>query len=296
MTTMTETRTVKLVRLRDGVDVFGNTVETNGQAQRLGHLVRIDADLDSPGGVRACCGLEFPAGTLVEMPWIEKLPHGLCLRRSPWPRRKIEADYMAANVMPQVSDLPAELAEEALAILDVMPDVVASIAAATRIFENRPGWTQDVNREPAWEHTESFGGALIGEKRFPRNHDLGLFPLTAEVVKPSVLRVRSCGVLGGCPTHAVHTEQLALDNVDIIGKRLADLEVRARAVGLERLSWCLIVGPCSAYPTHDLERAEQEGANDGREEHSEGPGDAAEARGGSGEGRPPASRERCGGA
>jgi hypothetical protein len=256
MTTMTETRTVKLVRLRDGVDVFGNTVETDGQPQRLRHLVSIDADLDSPGGVRAFCGLEFPAGTLVEMPWIERLPHRLCLRRSPWPQRKIEAEYMAAQVMPQVSDLPTELAEEARAILGVMPDVIASIAAASRIFENRSGWTQDVNGEPAWEYTESFGGVLIGEKRFPRNHDLGLLPLTAEVVKPGVLRVRSCGVLGGCPTHAVHTEHLSLDKVDVIEKRLTDWQTRARMVGLERLSWCLIVGPCSAQrpadPTLDV--------------------------------------------
>jgi hypothetical protein len=251
MTTMTETRTVKLVRLRDGVDIFGNTVETDGQAQRLAHLVRIEADLGSLDGVRACCGLAFPAGTLVEMPWIERLPHGGCLRRSPWSRLKIEAEYMAANVMPAASDLPAELEEEARAILGVMPDVIASIAAATRLFEHRSGWTQDVNGEPAWEYAGSFGGVLVGEKRFPRNSDLGLFPLTAEVVKPGFLRVRSCGVLDGCPTHTVHTEHLALDKVDLIEKRLADWETRARVVGLERLSWCLIVGPCSAHRPAD---------------------------------------------
>lgn len=251
MTTMTKARTVKLVRLRDGVDVFGNKVETDGQPQRLAHLVRIDADLDSPDSVRACCGLEFPAGTLVELPWVEKLPHGSCLRRSPWPRLKIEADYMAANVMPKVSEMPAGLEEEARAILGVLPDVVASIAAAARIFEGRAGWTQDVSGEPRWEFAGSFGGVLIGEKLFPRNHDLGLFALAAEVVKPGVLRIRSCGVIGGCPTHAVHTEYRAVDNVDVIEKRLTDLEVRARAVGLERLSWCLIVGPCAEHPSTD---------------------------------------------
>jgi hypothetical protein len=303
---MTEARTVKLVRLRDGVDVFGNPVETDGQSQRVGHLVSIDADLDSPEGVRACCGLEFPAGTLVEMPWIERLPHGLCLRRSPWPRRKIEAEYMAANVMPQVSELPADVQEGARAILGVMPEVIASIAAGNRIFGNRAGWTQDVSGVPVWEYAESFNGVLMGEKRFPRNHDLGLFALTAEVVQPGVLRVRSCGVLGGCPTHAVHTEYLSLDNVDVIKKRLADLEVRARLVGLERMSWCLIVGPCSTYPTHEPvpemgtgpqeATSERERSHAPGEERREGPGDAAEARGGSGERRPPASRERCGSA
>lgn len=251
MTTMTEprteTRTVKLVRMRDGVDLFGRPVERDGKPPRVGHLVEIDADLDSPDGVRACCGLEFAAGTLVELPWIDRLPHGVCLRRSPWPQRKIEADYVAANVLPAMSELPADVAEEARAILGVMPEVVASIAAAARIFEHRSGWTQDVNGEPAWEYADSFGGVLVGEKRFPRNHDLGLVALTAEVARPGFLRVRSCGVLDGCPTHTVHTEHLPLDNVELIEKRLADLEVRARTVGLERLSWCLIVGPCSAH-------------------------------------------------
>jgi hypothetical protein len=250
MTTMTETRTVKLVRMRDGVDLFGRTVEKDGKP-RVGHLVRIESNLDSPDGVRACCGVEFAAGTLVELPWIDRLPHGVCLRRSPWPQRKIEAEYTAAQIMPAVSDLPAELAEEARAILGVMPDVIASIAAAIRIFEHRSGWTQDVNGEPTWEYTNSFGGVLVGEKRFPRNCDLGLFPLTAEVVQPGFLRVRSCGVLGGCPIHTVHTELLPLDKVDVIEKRLADGQSRARVVGLERLSWCLVVGPCSAHRPFD---------------------------------------------
>jgi hypothetical protein len=249
MATMMETRTVKLVRLRDDVDVFGNTVK-GGRVQRVGHLVGIDADLDAPAGVRAFCGLEFPAGTLVELPWIERLPHVVCLRRAPWPRLKIEADYLA-NVMPQSADSPAGLDEEARAVLDAMPDVIASIAAATRIFANRPGWTQDVTGAPRWEYTQSFQGVLNGEKRFPRNHDLGLAALTAEVVEAGVLRVRSCGVLGGCPTHAVHTEHLTVDQVDVIEKQLTDLETRARAVGLERLSWCLIVGPCAAEPSTD---------------------------------------------
>lgn len=251
MTTMTETRTVKLVRMREGVDLFGRPMATDGKPPQVGHLVPVESDLDSPEGVRACCGVEFAAGTLVELPWIERLPHGVCLRRSPWPQRKIEAEYMAANVMPAVSDLPAELAEEARAILGVMPDVIASIAAATRIFENRPGWTQDVNGEPVWEYADSFGGVLVGEKRFPRNSDLGLSPLTAEMARPGFLRVRSCGVLDGCPTHAVHTEHLPLDKVDVIEKRLAHWQTRARVVGLERLSWCLIVGPCSAHRPTD---------------------------------------------
>jgi hypothetical protein len=250
MTMTAQTRTVKLVRLRDGVDVFGRKVEKNGRSGRLWHLVRMTADLDSPDAVTTCCGLEFAPGTLVEVPWIESLPHGLCLRRSPWPRWKVEADYMAANVVPKVEELPAGWEVETRAILDVLPEVVASIAAATRILEKRPGWVQDSSGVPTWEYAESFKGVLVGEKRFPRNHDLGLFALTAEVVKPGGLRIRSCGVIGGCSFHGVRSEEVPLDNAALIDELLGIAERRARTMGLERLSWCLIVGPCSAHPTH----------------------------------------------
>jgi hypothetical protein len=58
-------------------------------------------------------------------------------------------------------------------------------------------------------------------------------------------------VLGGCSLRAVHSEDVPLDNVALVEERLTHAEERARAVGLERLSWCLIVGLCSAYPSND---------------------------------------------
>ncbi len=129
MTMAIETRTVKLVRLREGVDVLGRKVDENGLPRRLSHLVNVEASLGSSDGVTACCGVAFAPGTLVEVPWIESLPHGLCLRRSPWPRWKVEADYRAANVTPGVIDeLPGDLKREDQEILDTTPEVATSIA------------------------------------------------------------------------------------------------------------------------------------------------------------------------
>lgn len=92
-------RTVKLVRLREGVYVTGKKVPKDVSLHRVPHLVDVAADLDSPDGVTACCGVEFAPGTLMDVPWIELLPHRPCLRRSPWPARLIEADFLAVNAM-----------------------------------------------------------------------------------------------------------------------------------------------------------------------------------------------------
>jgi hypothetical protein len=74
-------RTVKLVRLRDGVYATGKVVGAGHQPHRVIHAVDIAADLDASDGVTAFCRAEFVAGTLVEVAGQEVLPHKHCQRR-----------------------------------------------------------------------------------------------------------------------------------------------------------------------------------------------------------------------
>ena len=74
-------RTVKLVRLREGVYGSGAPVRGGQQPRRVVHLVEVDAELDAPGGVTTCCGTHFAPGTLVEVPWDTMSPHRLCQKR-----------------------------------------------------------------------------------------------------------------------------------------------------------------------------------------------------------------------
>lgn len=261
VTTAATVRTVQLVRLREGVFATGERVRSGDRRpRRLVHLVDVAADLESSDGVRACCGVEFAPGTLMAVPWIEDLPHKRCLRQSPWAGWRIEADYLAGRVVPAVQRLSAGVEAEVLAILDAIPAVAGSIEAANRIVGQRDGWVQVPDGVLAWEYAGSLQGALIGEKRYPRNHDLGLAPLTVELVTPGVLRIRWCGVVGGCSEHLVRVEDVALDDVSLVERRLVRAEVHARAVGLGRLSWCLILGPCAARPVTDYASERERGA------------------------------------
>lgn len=262
MTTMSEMRTVKLVRRRDGVDAFGRKVGVSGHPIRVWHLVDVAADLEAPESVWVCCGLEFAPGTLVEVSWIESLPHQLCLQRSPWPRQRIEADFLAANAVPGYEDVPAGVRPGLLAILDVAPGLAASIAELDQLVSGRYGWVLDSAGSPSWVYNRSFRGVLVAEKRYPRSHDLGITPLGIEVMKPGTVRIQSCGVLAGCPDHAVRLEEVALDNMTVVRERLTSAENAARVVDLERLCWCLIVGPCSARSMADMTCINGEAASD----------------------------------
>jgi hypothetical protein len=93
----TPVRTVKLVRLREGVFATGDEVGDNSPPPRVPHLVDVTVDMESPKRITTCCGLEFAPHTLEEVPWIELLPHAVCLRRSSWPRREIEAEFSEAR-------------------------------------------------------------------------------------------------------------------------------------------------------------------------------------------------------
>jgi transcriptional regulator with XRE-family HTH domain len=80
MTTMSA-RTVKLVRLREGVYASGAAVCDGHQPSRVVHLVDVEAELDAPEGVTVCCGTHFAPGTLVEVPWATMSPHRMCQKR-----------------------------------------------------------------------------------------------------------------------------------------------------------------------------------------------------------------------
>jgi hypothetical protein len=74
-------RTVKLVRLREGVYATGAHVGDRDQPHRVIHAVESVSDLDAPGGVTSCCGSHFAPGTLVAIDGHELVPHKHCLRR-----------------------------------------------------------------------------------------------------------------------------------------------------------------------------------------------------------------------
>lgn len=74
-------RTVKLVRLREGVYATGAQVDDRDQPPRVTHAVEAVSDLDAPGGVTTCCGSHFAPGTLVAANGHELVPHKHCLRR-----------------------------------------------------------------------------------------------------------------------------------------------------------------------------------------------------------------------
>lgn len=74
-------RTVKLVRLREGVYATGAQVGDRDQPHRVIHAVEAVSDLDAPGGVTTCCGSQFAPGTLVAVDGHELVPHKHCLRR-----------------------------------------------------------------------------------------------------------------------------------------------------------------------------------------------------------------------
>ena len=74
-------RTVKLVRLREGVYATGAQVGGRDQPHRVIHAVEALSDLDAPGGVTPCCGSHFAPGTLMAVYGHELVPHKHCLRR-----------------------------------------------------------------------------------------------------------------------------------------------------------------------------------------------------------------------
>lgn len=73
-------RTVKLVRLREGVYATGARVGDECRPPRVVHAVDIVSDLDAPEGVVVCCGAHFAPGTLLAVIGRELLPHKHCLR------------------------------------------------------------------------------------------------------------------------------------------------------------------------------------------------------------------------
>jgi hypothetical protein len=228
-------RLVKTVRLQEGVYATGKAVEDSGHVFRVVHLVRDTADLHAPEGVTACCGASFAPGTLVEVPWGETWPHNVCVTRAPWSRRAMEASFLAAEIQAGLGGRSDE-------------EMAASFAACERLMKARFDWAT-ASDAGGWEFSASFNGILVGDHRFPRGRDLGLEPLTAELVRASVFRIYSCGVRDGCPKHVTRSETFSLNDVEVILERLTVNERSATSIDLQELTWCLIVGSCSETVT-----------------------------------------------
>jgi hypothetical protein len=228
-------RLVKTVRLQEGLRANGNTVDDSGSVFRVVHLVALASDLDTPEGVTACCGAWFAPGALVEVPWGELWPHHVCVMRAPWSRRAMEASFLATET---ATGLAGRTSAE----------MATSFAVSERLMKARFDWV-DATEAGGWEFSASFNGILFGDHRFPRGRDLGLEPLTAELVRAGVFRIYSCGVRDGCPKHATYSETFSLNDVSVILEGLAKHERLAASIDLQELTWCLIVGSCSETVT-----------------------------------------------
>ena len=214
---------VRPVRLRQGVSSVG--VDS---VSRVVHLVVRAVELDSTEVIEACCGVQFGSGVLEEVAWGELWPHRRCVERAPVRRSVLERAFEVAQ--PESSDNEEEWK--------------ASFQVVEKVMTRREDWVNEDDSQD-WVYTASFNGAMAGEDRFPRSVDIGLDPLSAELVQPQVFRIHSCGVRDGCPKHAVQGETFSLGDVKEIIERLAAHEDRALSVDLQELAWCLIFGACS---------------------------------------------------
>lgn len=214
---------VKPVRLREDVTSAG----ADGPC-RVVHLVARAAELDGTDDVPACCGVRLMPGVWEDAPWGELWPHAKCVERAPVRRSVLERAFEIAQ--PESSDNEEEWN--------------ASFQAVENVMNQRDDWVNDDDSQD-WVYTASFNGAVSGEYRFPRSVDVGLDPLSAELVRPHVFRIHSCGVRDGCPKHAVLTETFSLEDVNVIKERLIVHEHRALSIDLQELAWCLIFGACS---------------------------------------------------
>lgn len=212
---------VKPARIRE-------SVSSEGGVSRVVHLVPQVAEVDGSEDVHACCGAWFAPGTWEDVTWGELWPHAVCVERAPVRRSVLERAFQAVETHSTGSEEEWE----------------SSFQTAVNVMNLREDW---VNKDASqdWFYTASFNGAVSGEYRFPRSVDVGLDPLSAELVRPHVFRVHSCGVRDGCPKHAVQSETFSLDEVKVIAERLAAHEDRAMSIDLQELAWCLIFGACS---------------------------------------------------
>lgn len=214
---------VRPVRLREDVSSAG----ADGPC-RVVHLVARAAEMDGSDDVQAHCGVRLMPGVWEDAPWGELWPHAKCVERAPVRRSVLERAFQAAET-------PSSGSEE---------EWKASFQIAENVMNQREDWVnEDASQD--WFYTASFNGAVSGEYRFPRSVDVGLDPLSAELVRPHVFRIHSCGVRDGCPKHAAQSETFSLDEVNVIVERLAAHEDRAVSIDLQELAWCLIFGACS---------------------------------------------------
>jgi hypothetical protein len=214
---------VKPARVREGVSSAGG-----GGVSRVVHLVPQAAEVEGSEDVHACCGAWFAPGTWEDVAWGELWPHAVCVERSPVRRSVLERAFQAAETQSTGSD----------------DEWKSSFRAAEKIVSLREDWGGAIDSED-WVYGASFNGALAGESRFPRSVDIGLAPLSVELVCPRVFRIHSCGVREGCVKHGVHSETYSLDDVTAIKERLTLQEQRALSIDLQELAWCLIFGACS---------------------------------------------------
>jgi hypothetical protein len=214
---------VRLVRLGEGVSPVGE-----GGPARVVHLAPQKTAGDNADDVETCCGGQLVAGTWEVVAWGTLWPHAVCVERSPVGRSELERAFQAAENLSVGSD----------------EEWASSFKLAEKIVHPREDWTNASDSED-WVYTASFNGALTGEYRFPRGVDVGIEPLSVELVRPYVLRVHSCGVRDGCPKHAVRSETFSLDEPVVIKRRLAFQEHWALSIDLQQLAWCLIFGACS---------------------------------------------------
>lgn len=221
---------VRLVRLREDAVPAGEDSPT-----RVVHLVEHttegtegDGEGDGTDDVQTCCGAQLVASTWEGVAWGTLWPHAVCVERAPVRRVGLEWVFQAAENESSGSD----------------EEWAASFKLVEKIVNPREDWTNAADSED-WVYTASFNGALSGEYRFPRGVDMGLEPLSVELVRPYVLRVHSCGVRDGCPKHAVQSATFSLDEQSVIKRRLTFQEHRALSIDLHELAWCLIFGACA---------------------------------------------------
>lgn len=87
------TRSVKLVRLREGIFATGSPVNDGHTLPRVVHAVDSSVDLGAIDGVTALCGAHFAPNTLLDVAEENTTAHRLCLRRLPSsPTETIEAN------------------------------------------------------------------------------------------------------------------------------------------------------------------------------------------------------------
>lgn len=76
-------RSVKLVRLQEGVFATGATTEDGHSLPRVVHAVDSSVDLSASDGVTALCGAHFAPNSLVDVSHASAVAHRLCLRHLP---------------------------------------------------------------------------------------------------------------------------------------------------------------------------------------------------------------------